>query len=290
MVHVRSGVVDELGDRLAAKHLLADSIAGDNANVIKANKLKFPKGLAADIKKLVKFYKFVRFDKKPNKAFSAIKRAFSLYTSYNDRSSIKWVMEALILGGLSDKMVASLSGIDKDVIACYKNYYFDLSGGNKQTLILKSNTMRSSYTADDISSWGYKRGVIINGVDWFIRVYIECDPTEEDEVLRNKLIINNVNNARSDVSHMIGNIDNYRSDITNFSEMVQTVGATYSHIQKDAAQVAKSSGAGGSGSVEVANCILQGIAQAFSKNEVDPNDTKESAFDNEKPAEEELPL
>jgi len=284
MIPKRIRTTDALGDALAEKHLLAEEIARTNAGAKKASSVKFPKKCPENVKKLVKFYIFEKYKRVAPKAYKHIREAYELYTEYYDRSSVRWLLEALILGGCSDTKAADLCGLDKPAVSYYKEFYFNLAGKNKDKLRAKSVAMASNYVDADRERWGYKAEVMVNGLDWFIRTRILRKPTAEDRKITDRLIRDRIELAKLDASLMLGNPTNYKYQ--EFLDMVDRVGTTYNHVQKDVQQENRP---GLEHSEELNNMVNSRILEALVATGKDPEKgMKVSAFSEEKQAEEKL--
>lgn len=289
MAEGRHRTVNVLGDLLAANHLWADSLAGENKNVKTVSKMKFPKKTPEDIKKLAIYYRFEkdsRFLK--SKVSRYIREAHDAYMIDRDRYSPRWVLEALILGGCDNKGAGKHCGMSPQAVSYYKRFYFNLAGDNRQQLIVRCNTMAGSFGEGDDIRWGYKLGVLINGLDWFIRFYITNEDTPEDRKKAKELRERRFERSRLDASLLISNEDNYKRP--QFVEMLQAVGGTYSYIQKDRELELKSSEGGGGTTDIFSDLIAAGIAKAQEDEGVNPKDIKVSSFEEGIPAEEKLPI
>jgi len=286
MNNIKARKKDVLGDRLIAGCLEADAIYGDNIDVVKASKLKFPKGTSEDIKKLVRYFKFERLKFKPSKSYLDIAEAWDLYNSYPDKGSPRWLVEALLLGGCSNRATANYCGLRTKTIYYYKRFFFDIEApGNRKQLAVKADAMANHYKSTDVDNWGLKLEVLANGLDWFIRTRVEKCPTKEDVKKMKSLLSKRVHLARMQTSLLISNIDNYKR--LDFVNMTETLGVTYSHIQKDIAQEAKTGGAVEGGTADV---MIAAVKMAMCSAGVDPTDTKISVFDEDQAAEELLPI
>ena len=275
-----------LGDRLAGASIWADQIVGDNPNAKSAAKMKFPKKVPEDIKKLAKFYKFYKHDRRPPVAYAYMKMAWDIYASYRDNSSPKWMIEALILGDCSSKAIARYTGIHERAVSFYRKFYFDIKTiGNRQQLVIKSCSMFLDMVEGSESEWGYKVEVMVNGVDWFVSVRINKTPSPADIVKRDELVAQRMGEARLDTSALMGNEANYRRQ--SFLDKINATGATYKHVQADVAQNSKrGSGAGDLVGEELSDLMLETMQEVG----VNPNDTRETAFGKDLPKEEILPI
>ena len=288
MAEGRHRTVNALGDLLAANHLWAESIAGENKNVKTASKMKFPKGTPEDIKKLAVYYKFEknsRFLK--SKVSGYIREAHDTYMVHKDKFSPRWVLEALILGGCNNKEAGKHCGMSPQAVSYYKKFYFNLAGDNRQQLVVRCNMMSGSFGEGDDIIWGYKLGVLINGLDWFIRFYITYEDTADDRKKAKELRERRFERSRLDASLLMSNERNYKRP--QFVEMLQAIGGTYSYIQKDKEFEFRSSGGGNTTDI-FADILVAKIDQANKDEGVDPRNIKVSSFDEDIPAEEKLPI
>ena len=279
--------VDALGDNLAAGHLLADAVVGDNEGVTQVSRLKFPKGVSNDIKKLVKFYKFERFKTRVTPAYRAMKEAYDLYTSYADRSAPKWIAEALLLGGVEYSEISERCGISEEAVALYRKFYFDVSREENVRQLRVRCAGKADYADDvELSNWGFKLEVMLNGSEWFIRTRLDMCPTAKDRKILRKMIRDRYDTISAEISLMARNRKNFRDP--SFLAQAETVGATMSHIQKDEDRELRQKQ--GSSDPGAADELLKKIGAIYVEERINPADTRESSFDEEKPAEEALPI
>jgi len=278
---------DVLGDRLAAGHLLAQKILGDNKNAKTVKQLKFPRGTPADVKKLVQYYKFVKYMKNCKDGYNYIREAFQLYSVYPYQSSPKWQLEALILGGCPNKRIMDLIGIHEKTVSFYKRFYFDLGKlGTMQMLRAQAGLKLRSYIQRDIPDWCYKLDVLINGAEWFIRTYILMQPNEEDIKLGEKTLSIAIKTLRMGNRLLVGNEDNWARP--SFINMIDRIGPTISQIQTEEINEVRISQ--GTKSADVNEKYSRLLTETCLEYKITIADSKESAFGEEKSEEELLPI
>ena len=273
---------DPLGDRLALLSLEAEALADVNIKVTTPSKCKFPKGTDKEVKKMALYYRFHRSSRRVPTDFDAYREDEHLYVyGGGDKDSVRWAVEALMLGGSDDAGIEGLCGVSKRAVALYRKFYFDIaSPGNRQLLELRCSSMMSRYDDRSTSRWGYKIEVLVHGTDYFIRNRLKLSPTDDDKERNKVLVERRIDLARLDASLLSGNMANYGNE--RFLEMQERTGATYKYVQNDALVGLKAKAAGAiKGMGDLLDKYMEDAATALG---MDLKDRRESSSGDEKSA------
>lgn len=282
---------DSLGDRLASVFRDAKTISCENTGVKREKDIKFPKGTSELVKKVAKFYVLHQGRIKVPKAYEIIKSADRLYTDPNP-ASVRWQVEALLLGGCPMPRIAQLCGLKNgNVPKMYRDVFFNIEDKGalaelKSVCALRSKTCTDNET--DTNNWGHKIEVLFGGLERFIRCRIDLAPTEEDVKFLNGLKRNRIVLAGLDASLLAGNPNNYKKP--HLLEFMGRMGADYRSVQADRTHSLRESVAGRG----VASLGLEEfndrICKIMEKHNMTADKFLVSVFEEERPAEETLPL
>lgn len=284
---MRPGGIDAVEDALATKHILADRLAADNASVTAVKKLKYPKGTPEGVKKLTRFYRFERAKIRPARQYADMDMAYELYID-NSPSSLRWVVEALLMGGDAVADVAEDLGLPEKVIELYESNYFHISDAlllsRLRAVVVTRNT---SLSEGEVDRWTHKLECLALGLDAYKRVHRIAgrSPTKDDLDALRMLSEQELGKSRNKAIALAANPNSYKQH--HLVEMLNSLGATYKHVQTDNSNAAKMLSTKASSQKDDTRHRLE---QIFLAQNLRLEDCKISFQGEDLPAEEPLPI
>jgi hypothetical protein len=276
-------------DALMANFIRAQEIEYDNRNLRGSSRKNVKlKGVGKKehkyIRGMAQFLLFYKTERVVPKTMQIYKDAYEIFGSYSEVGAARWLVEALLFSKCPLDTVSELVGYSEESLEVFKYLFFDIEQpGLLQRLWLKCCSMIESLSPYDVGRYGYKVEARHLGHESFCRCRIFLTPTEGDTTKLKDLQDSKMNLAKTSATLMVGNVKNYNNP--GFSMMLDATGAMYKHIHNEKVFDNKSNG-----DSDLTIRILNRIQEAYVSKGVDESDRKVSAYSEDLPTRETLPM